>query len=297
MIVEKTLPLLAIFFLGYILKKFGIFESKDSGSYSKLIIYVVVPALAMKVFATINIDRQLILLPIAAIIFATLMLAPAFLIGIFVKDKGIRNTLYILFPTLEGGGIAYPIMLMVFGEVGLSRTVLFDIGNALFLFTVVYIIASRCNSHSKGFMDALHRTSRTPVLYAIALGIILNIIGFTPAVFLSLLDTIFASLIFVILFMLGIDFKVNQYYLKLGIIVTLAKTFIGLSFGLLIVKLFGFTDIERTAVLVMTILPSSILTVAYAKENKMNVEFMANVFSLAIPLSLIVITILLSILK
>lgn len=297
MIAEKTLPLLIIFFLGYVLKRLGVFNKNDSGSYSKLIVYVVVPALALKVFSTLDIDRQLILLPIAAIIFVTLMLASAFLLGLFVKDKGIRNTLYILLPTLEGGGIAYPIMLMVFGETGLSRTVLFDAGNALFLFTVVYLIASRCNRHSKGFMDALKRVVRLPVLYAIALGIVLNNFNVTPDVFLGLLDTIFASLIFVIMFMLGIDFKINKDYLKIGTLVTLLKTFLGLLFGFFIVKLFGFTGIEKTAVLVMSVLPSSILTVAYAKENKMNVEFIANVFSLAIPFSLVVITLLLSVLN
>ncbi|MGM5487756.1 MAG: AEC family transporter [Nanobdellota archaeon] len=279
--IEKILPLFVIFFLGYVLKRLGLFGPTDSASYSRLVMYVIIPAMALKVFSTIEVSATLLYLPLAAVIVIVLLLGVAWVASFVMPDK--RRNLFLIFPTLEGGGIAYPIMLSVFGETGLARTVLFDVGNALMLFTVVYVIAAGGN-------DWLRKLSRQPILYVIALGIVLNVFNLTPLIFTTILDTIFAALVLVIMFMLGIDFRLNLSHFGRGAIVTVAKTSLGLGFGLLVIQLFGFTGIDRMAVLVMCALPPSIITFAYAKENRMDTEFLANVFSFSIPFSLIVIT-------
>jgi hypothetical protein len=56
---------------------------------------------------------------------------------------------------------------------------------------------------------------------------------------------------------------------------------------LLISLVFGFTGTERIAVVLGASLPASLMTVVYAKENELDVQFLVSMLSIALPTSIL----------
>lgn len=261
MILEKTLSLIVIFLIGYFLKRRGVLEKKDAKIFGKLLINLVIPVVIISSFSNINLEASLIYLPISAFI--------------------------TVFPILEGGTIGYAFMLAAFGELGLSRIILFDFANAIFLFTVVYFISGSFGKNKINLKESFVKFLKTPLIWAIFIGLSLNIIGFQNIFLTNLFETISGSILLLVMLMLGLEFHPKISSFKLPALTILLKTSVGLSLGLLISMIFGLTGVERIAVIVGASLPPSIITLIFSEENNLDTEYVASLLSIALPFSLI----------
>ena len=288
MILEKTLPLIIIFLIGYFLKRKGVLEKKDSKVFSKLLINLVIPVVIINSFSTINLKGDLIYLPISALIIVSLLTILGYLFAGTLKLKGkTRGAFITAFPTLEGGTIGYAFMLAAFGELGLSRIVLFDFANAIFLFTVVYFISCSFGKSSVNLKEPFVKFLKTPLVWAIFIGLFLNIVGFQNVFLANLFETIGGGILLLVMLMLGLEFHPKISSFKLPALTILLKTSVGLSLGLLVSIIFGLSGIERIAVIIGASLPPSIITLIFSEENNLDTEYVANLLSIALPFSLI----------
>lgn len=294
MIFYKTAPLFYIFLLGYFLKRKGIIDRKDSRISGKLLLNVVFPAIIINSFSGIVLEPNLISLPLAALIVVTSLLLLGYFLAYALKLSGkTRSTFIITFPTLEGGAIGYAFMLSAFGQLGLSRIVLFDFVNAIFLFTVVYFLACRFGENSPDLKKSLIKIIQTPILWSIGIGILFSIIGFRNIFLSSFLDTIGSSVLFLAMILLGLEFEPSFKLFKLPALAVLLKTAIGFTLGWLVAILFHLGGVERIAVILGASLPPSILTLVFSEENNLDTEYNAGLLSLALPFGIIFLTILL----
>ena len=140
---EKTFPLLAIFLLGFGLKKLKVIRKEDGRMLSTLLMTIVVPATIINSISTVVIEPQFVLLPLAGITVELTLLGIGFLLAPLLRlGEGAKGAFLISFPTMECGSIGYVVMSVVFGAGGLTSIVLFDLGNALCIFLLIPILAS-----------------------------------------------------------------------------------------------------------------------------------------------------------
>lgn len=298
MIFYKTAPLFFIFLLGYFLKRKGIIDRKDSRILGKLLLNVVFPAIIINSFSGMVLELNLISLPLAALIVVTSLLLFGYFLAYALKLSGkTRSAFIITFPTLEGGAIGYAFMLSAFGQLGLSRIVLFDFVNAIFLFTVVYFLACRFGENSPNLKKSLIKIIQTPILWSIGIGILFSIIGFRNIFLSSFLDTIGGSTLFLAMILLGLEFEPSFKLFKLPALAVLLKTAIGFALGWIVAILFHLGGVERIAVVLGSSLPPSILTLVFSEENNLDTEYNAGLLSLALPFGIIFLTILLGMLN
>ena len=288
---EKILPLIIVFVAGYLLKKLKVLRSEDTKVLGKLLANLVLPAIVFKSLYTAQIEPSLLYLPVAAFFVVSSLTSIAwFSLRFFNCDRIRQGALLTTFPTFEGGVIGYPFMFLTFGELGLSRIVLFDMAQVIFLFTVVYFLSCQFGRTRFDVKQGIGNLVKTPIIWAILLALILKTIGFNNSLFLDSLSVIENSFFFLILILLSLEFHLDLSYLKLCLLTTLAKTFCGAGLGWLAAVIFGFTGLERVAVIVGSSLPPSMLTLIFAEENNLDTKFVANLLSIALPFSCLFLT-------
>ncbi|PSN18288.1 hypothetical protein C7271_13290, partial [filamentous cyanobacterium CCP5] len=257
----------------------------------KLIALLALPAIILKALITATITPDLIYLPISALLVAIAMT----LIGLlWVRALGwprpTAGALVTAFPSCEGGSVGYPLMLLAFGELGLSRIVLYDLVQAVFLLTVLYCLSAWYGQAGVSGRAIALQLARTPFFWAIVLGLMFNLTGMRNPVLLDLLDIVGSGFLLLMLLLLSLEFQVSQSALGMHLGLAALKTTCGLALGWGAVQLFGLEGVNRAAVIVGATLPPSMLTILFARENHLDTQFAVGLVSVGIPFALVVLT-------
>ncbi|MBI2048858.1 MAG: AEC family transporter [Candidatus Liptonbacteria bacterium] len=296
MILEKTLPLIVIFIIGFLLKKAGVLKKEYGDPLATLVIWIVAPAVIAGSLAKTELAAGLMSLPLIAVLAVSSLLAIGWLAAKAICLTGkTRGAWIITFPTLEGGTVGYAVMLAVFGTLGLSRIVLFDFGNALFEFTAIYLLAAALGNREgerESFGKLLWKTLTTPLVLAIPVGLGLNLFHVESPLLWNVLDTAGAGLITLVMLMVALEFEPKISSFKLPITMLALQVPASIFVAWFWTSVFGLAGIERTATFVGICLPTSIMGLVFAKENKLDAEFAANVIALGLPFSLVFLPIL-----
>jgi predicted permease len=286
MALEKTLPILLIFLIGVALKKAGMLRKEDGRMISRLILNVVLPATIINSLSSMVISPSLLLLPLASIAVVVMLLGLGFVLApILGLQEKTRAAFLISFPTLEVGSIGYAFMVAVYGAGGLALIALFDLGDALFFFLVVPLLASLLGRPAERFRvsDALIQFLKNPVLWAYAVGIVLNCFHIQVSLLSNLFSTLSQALLLLIMLLIASEFELSFSALTFPVLVMYLKMAVGVTLGLLISLLFGLTGVEQVAVVLGSSLPASLMTVVYAREYELDAQFLASTLSLALP--------------
>lgn len=299
MLIEKTLPLLFLFLIGYILKKKAILYKKNGKILGSLLLYIVIPAIVINALSNIPINNSLLILPVIAFIFVSLMLGIGYLLSIIFKLSGKRKSSFIVcFPTLEGGSIGYSFMLIAFGAIGLSKIVVFDLGNSIFLYTIIFPLASFLGeSKNDSLKQHITRFVQNPIIWSLIIGILLDILHIHFILLSNFLSVAGSALLLLVTVLLGLEFEFSLSSFKLPLLNIILKTFFGLCLGLLLSYVFHLTGIDRIAVLVASTLPPSILNIVLATDYELDVQYTADLLPLAILIGILFTSIFIPFLK
>ena len=288
---DRTLPLLGIFLLGFGLKKFTGIQKEDGRIISTLLMTILVPATILNSISTAVIEPQFVLLPVAGVTVDLILLAiSVLLVPLLGLQGGTKGAFLVSFSTLECGSLGYAVMSAAFGSAGLTSIALFDVGNACYFFVMIPMLASLLGQQRERFQvtSLLKQIASTPLLWAFAVGVLLNVWHVHIAVFSNLLSMAASSLLFLMMFFIGLEFECSFSSLKLPGLVMYLKMGIGISVGLLVSLLFGLTGVQRIAVVLAASLPASLLTVVVTKERGLDGGFVVSMLSLALPASIVV---------
>lgn len=293
----KILPMLLLCGIGYGLRRGGMLQPVDAQTIGKLLSLLALPAVILRALLVTELTPDLIYLPLSALLVVTCLM------GICLGwirwgrwERAQAGALVTMFPTFEGGAIAYPLMLLAFGEVGLSRIVLFDLAQAIFLLTVVYCVSAAFGAAGVSPAAIATKLARTPFFWAIILGLIGNGLGIHNPVLLELLTLIGNSFLLLILLLLSLEFQINPTAFGQYLLLALLKIGCGLGLGWGATLLFGLEGVERAAVIVGSALPPSMLTLLFTQEHHLDTTFAVSFISLAVPLYLVLMTPLLNVL-
>lgn len=291
----EILPLILVCLIGYGLKRIGVLHARDGKTIGKLLTQLVLPAVILKALATTPITPELIYLPLSALVVVLGLTLVGFVCWRWLKwEKAIAGVLISAFPTFESGALGFPLMLLAFGEVGLSRIVLFDLAHAIYLLTVVYCLSAWFGKAEMSAQMLIAKLVKTPFFWSIILGLLLNVLGISSDMLMSLLDLVGGGFLFLVLLLLGLEFQVSTASLSRCLPLVALKMGCGLVLGWLVAGMFGLGGVERVAVLVGASLPPSLLTLLFAQENGLDSGLAASLVSAALPLALIVLPVIIA---
>jgi predicted permease len=175
----KILPVLLIIALGVLLRRMRILSIATVGELKKLAVTVTLPALLFLAFANLHAEARY--LGIIAIMF--LACFGGLLVGRLVQPlTGIRaSTFPMLFTGFEAGMMGYALFSSIYGTENLHWFALVDLGHVLFVFIVLIPVLQRSKGGVWVFRDLIVGMVRTPVILAIAAGLVADQVGFLQA--------------------------------------------------------------------------------------------------------------------
>ncbi|HSG62942.1 MAG TPA: AEC family transporter, partial [Pseudomonadales bacterium] len=140
-IIGKLLPILGFFAAGLLAQRLNLVGS-DKGSFLvRLSFHYTLPALVFHSITHTPLSLDILYLPVAAVAVIGLVTTTAWL---YTHSKAMsqrdRGTI-ILGSMSMNAAFAIPFVLVFFGSEAMAYAILFDIGNALVVFTACYFVA------------------------------------------------------------------------------------------------------------------------------------------------------------
>ena len=271
LVILKALPIILTLLLGVWMKKTGFVNVDTVRGMTKIALNISLPCVLFLTFLQAEMKPELLILSI--VIFAACLLE--FGLGFMIKklQKSSNQFYPSLFTTFLTGPIGYPLFIAYFGAENLYKLAILDVGNSIFLFTVLTAFLSnvscRMNLTARKSVSAQMRNlMKSPLVVSMFLGIIISLTGYSPTIeklpaTAALLEavslvasTAFPLILVIIGYELPFDFKkfgniFTVVLLRLAMMLSIAyllNTFV-------LVRWLGLDEVYQAALYTMFILP------------------------------------------
>lgn len=149
-------------------------QQKEGANH--IIFNILFPIMIFNVLFTANISVSVIWIVLYVFIAFVLTMVLGKLLSQFTGAKMAHISPYLL-TTTEGGNVALPLYTSIVGLSYASNTIIFDIAGSLMAFVVMPIMVAKETSGKTSFKELLKTICTSSFLIAVALGLILNLIG------------------------------------------------------------------------------------------------------------------------
>lgn len=129
-VIDKILPIIVIYFIGFLLKKIKLFD-RDSGSlFLKLVFYLGLPSLIITSFSQIEISEKFFLIPLSAVITFLIIFAVSFVFTNLAKIKGKNRGVFLIATMIMNIGFVLPFFIRTFIGliIGIMLSMVFNLG-------------------------------------------------------------------------------------------------------------------------------------------------------------------------
>lgn len=289
----KILVYFSIIVIGYVTKKSNFLNENAGAILTKIIIYITLPVIIIEAVTSIRIRPDLFSLTIFGMISAFVILAVGWII--FTKSKLSDATKGSLILTLCGLNLAifaYPFAQLIWGSTGLTYMAMFDIGNALIIYTLGYSLALRYSSDDFSVKVVLKKLITFPPLLAFLTALILNFSeAKMPYIISQLFETVGGANTFLSLITIGIYLNFKHVlreirYITFGIG---AKYLTGLAVGAslyLVSKMIAPNDpIMANIAFLSAVMPTPLLSLIYSVEKDLDPEIAGGMITITVILS------------
>jgi len=286
--VEKIIPLILAFFAGLAAKHLKMLKKEDAPVLLKFVLNISLPALTIIAINNVRVSADMLMIPLLAMIVVLVMYAlsnlanrglkmPKMMFGSFLVGTMIMNTAY-----------ALPFFSAAFGDEGLARASLFDIGNTFMIFTFTYYNAIKYGDNPHTDRIAWNKFLKLPPLWAMLLAFGLKVSGLAlPQLSLNFLSLVGMPTTPLVMIALGLYFEPRLKNMGKAFLAIFIRMGLGLGVGYLLALLFGLSGLTQTTVIVCSALPIGFNTLIFANLENMDVEFAATMVSFSIIIALI----------
>ena len=172
----RVLPILLLFGIGGILRRRAWLATATVGDLRRVVLNVTLPSALFLTFLRVDIEPRH--LPVVAGVFGACVVVLA-LGPLLLRPVGVHTPYGApLLTGFEGGMLGYAIFGGVFGQDQLYRFGIVDLGQALFVFFILAtILARRSTGERPGLAATARQVVTTPVILAIAAGILGRLVG------------------------------------------------------------------------------------------------------------------------
>jgi predicted permease len=184
-------------------------------------------------------------------------------------------------------GFQLPFVQVLYGAEGVARIAAFDVVNTTATFTLAYLMAVRGNPVHGGGSVLLGRLVKSPALYAIAAGLLVNVTGVTvPAAIADPLAKFGAVTAVIIPIGIGILFDPLGGSLRKAGLVVVTRLVTGLVVAGAIVVALRLSGVDRTVLLLIGAAPLVFAVVTFASLENLDVRMATSALSLSLGVSL-----------
>lgn len=283
---------LAIIALGYVLKRARVVDENGGGrAMARMIFYVTLPAVILRALTTVTIDVDMAMMPLFMPLFAAITIPVALLVHRKEAARPDRGLFLMMSLGFNVGNFGFPLIRGIFGDEGIKYAAMFDVGNALVIFCICYIIAvyySARDGQRVRPLLVLRKVVTSPPLVAYGVGLLLNVSGLgLPFLVADIVEVIAQANHFVTYFVLGVylNFNIEMRYWKAMCKVLATRYSIGIGLGVACYLLLPASEIARTVLLVCFMLPVGMALLVYVVEYGYNERFAGMLSNLNIVIS------------
>lgn len=285
-------PLLLFFLIGYFFKRYFSYSEDMGQILTRIILNLTLPAtIFLSVSSTSNIS-QAAFLPLTALIIQLFMFAIFILVAKKLALAEDTKTVFITTPLISNTLLFLaPLFYLIYGDEGVTRVFLYDIGNAL----TIYLVAQTVFKFRSGglkILNGIKTMIATVPVWAFLLGLIVGGLNLViPQSVLTPLTIIREVNVFLPMFVLGFYFVPALDKARLVIGTISLRMLLGLVLGIGF-SLFFDNPMDKITIIMATAAPIGLLSLIFASEYNRDTRFSSSIVSYSMILSLVVITIL-----
>lgn len=295
----SLLKILVMMAIGIFCRKSNLLSRTGTSEIKKLITSIVLPVAIFNALAMAEYDRKMVMLFLIILVLLLIAFGVGFLASPILPEPYKR---YLPFVTsvYEGGMMAFPLYMSLFGEEKLSNIAIFDIATMLFCFSV-FISALQAVESGKtiNVSNMVNCALHNPVFIAAVMGIFCGVTGLIKTlvgsdvgiVYTSIKDIITAVLNPLILLIVGYDFEFDAKRIVVASKAILVRV---VTQGILLIPLLFFilhqypgNTFMLGAVFIYMSAPPSLGIQSYIETEEPN-KFISTVNSLYMIVTLIV---------
>lgn len=285
--IEKVIPLILSFFVGLAAKQLKLLSKEDAPVLLKFVLTVSLPALTIIAINNVEVSAAMLMIPLFAMLVVVSMYFISQLVNVALKMPRATFGSFLVGTMIMNTAYALPFFSAAFGDEGLARASLFDIGNTFMIFTFTYYNAIKYGDNSHTDKVQWKKFLRLPPLWAmlIALGIKLSGTGLSE-ISLNFLSLIGLPTTPLVMIALGLYFEPRLKNIGKAFMAIFIRMGLGLAIGYLLALSFGLSGLTRTTVIVCSALPIGFNTLIFANLENMDREFAATMVSFSIIIAL-----------
>ncbi|ENQ9296633.1 AEC family transporter [Listeria monocytogenes] len=289
------LPVFGIFAIGFVGQKTLKF---DIPNLSKLTLYLMSPFLAFNTFYTnpLTIDYAYLAIYIFALCLSLILLVSliSFLLGYNLQD---RCALILASAFMNNGNYGTPVVLLVFGAVGLDIAVVLMVLQQLAMSTIGIYFAAKGSKDANGMKTVMKRVVRMPIAYGALLGLALQLLHVSlPSALMTCVKLVGDAAIPTIMIVLGMQLAVISFrrieLTKVGIALVL-KLLIAptIAFGLTLIL--PVDEMTKQIMILLAAMPTAANTTLMAVQFDTKPDLVSSATFISTVLSIITLPIVL----
>ena len=291
-VTNRIIVNLLLIAVGYLIKRVGLVSRDDGRILNRIVLYVTLPAVNLRVISATELSWELLMLPVLMFVAGLTMSRVAYRRGkaldLSRRDMG---TFVISFCGVMGS-MAYPFAEAAFGAEGVRTVAISDLGNAIVIFGVAYSLSFHYseNADFSAWQIVKKVVTFFPLLaFLVAVGLNLarvDVCG-VPGRLIDELAVVNSPLM---LLSLGIylDLDVSRSEFKVLGTQLLWKYGLGALVSVFTLIALPFTGATRAVTFLLPLMPTSLSTLLYSVEQELNPRFAAMLISLTMVVSLVI---------
>jgi len=284
---EALIPVFLMIFLGFILKFAKILNNGSAHLLLQLVFYISLPALILANIPNTLLEADYIYLPVIPVITGLILLFLSRKVGKSLKLERKTYGVFVISSLIMNSAFAFPFIMAFYGKEGLSRMLIFDVGNAAFIYSFAYYMACRYGKHQVDRKLILRRLLLSIPLWSIVIAIILNLLNIrTTGVFHGFLKMAGDLTIPLLLISVGAFFEPRLLKVKALGASILIRMGLGILIGWALTKITGLEGITAKVVILASATPVGYNTLIFSSLEKLDTEFAASLVSVSILIAL-----------
>lgn len=287
-----------IIVVGWSLRRTGLLKREDVEVINKIIVYIALPALIFMAVHEAPLSLKVAAFPVFSIAVMTLCLAVAYVLGRVLKLKaGVLGAFLLVAALGNTGYLGFPLTIGLYGQENLVRSVFYDFGTVIFLFTAGIMVA-RGFSDNKDQGNIIKEFLLFPSTIALLAGLLLHVVPL-PVFFSKAMEYLGQATIPLVMLTIGLTLEakgLKKYILPL-ILVLLIKLIFSPLIALGIASAAGLQGVDLGVIVLEASMPAVMLSLVVGLKYELEVEFIAAAILVSIIASLATIPLFQTLLK
>ena len=290
----QLLPIFVYFGLGMLLKKTGIGEKSHGDFLLRFVFFVTLPLLILTTVPQIELTGSKAVLPLVNVAVNIVCMGVMYLLA---RQQRLANAQFgtaLVNAGIHNNSFMFPFILAVFGQAGFADAILLDLGNALWMATVVYLVAFYYGGAQHDRWTMLKRILKSPLIWSLTVSLLLAVTRIpVPIRLLAIINPLAQMTAPLILVALGLYFSLKLSNVAVALQIVGVRMGVGVLAGLLLATLLGAQGTTFAVIVVCSAAPIGFNALTYCSLAKLDTELSASAVSLALIAGLVGIPLLL----